>query len=122
MKKQDFILIIALLALALVAFFIISNLPGKEGSKVQVLVDGEILFEYDLNKDGVYDIETDFGENTLVIEDSKAYVSDADCPDKLCVNQGKIDKAGQSVICLPHKLVVTISGDDMSEVDAIVGN
>ncbi len=124
MKKQDFILIFALLAVAVVAFFVINNVISKDGAKVQVLVDGEIFYEYNLDENGEYQIKTDMGENTLVIEDGNAYVSDANCPDKLCVNQGKISKSGQSVICLPHKLVVTIVDEEgeTPEVDAVVGN
>ena len=124
MKKQDFILIFALLAVAVVAFFVINNVISKDGAKVQVLVDGEIFYEYNLDENGEYLIKTDMGENTLVIEDGNAYVSDANCPDKLCVNQGKISKSGQSVICLPHKLVVTIVDEEgeTPEVDAVVGN
>ena len=123
MKKQDFILIFALLAVAVVAFFVISNVISKDGAKVQVLVDGEIFYEYNLDENGEYSIETDMGANTLVIKDKKAYVSEADCPDKLCVKQGEISKSGQSVICLPHKLVVTIVDDEgeTPELDAIVG-
>lgn len=124
MKKQDFILIFALLAVAVVAFFVINNVISKDGAKVQVLVYGEIFYEYNLDENGEYSIETDMGVNTLVIEDGNAYVSDANCPDKLCVNQGKISKSGQSVICLPHKLVVTIVDEEgeTPEVDAVVGN
>ncbi|MBE5970838.1 MAG: NusG domain II-containing protein [Lachnospiraceae bacterium] len=123
MKKQDFILIFALLAVAVVAFFVINNVISKDGAKVQVLVDGEIFYEYNLDENGEYSIETDMGVNTLVIKDKKAYVSEADCPDKLCVKQGEISKSGQSVICLPHKLVVTIVDDEgeTPELDAIVG-
>lgn len=123
MKKQDFILIFALLAVAVVAFFVINNVISKDGAKVQVLVDGEIFCEYNLKEDGEYEIESDYGLNILVVEAGSAYIKDADCPDKLCVNQGKISKSGQSIICLPHKLVVTIieENGETDEVDAIVG-
>ena len=54
--------------------------------------------------------------NTLVINGGKASIVSADCPDKLCVHQQEISKAGESIICLPHKLVVRIEGT--GEVDA----
>ena len=38
-------------------------------------------------------------------------MSEADCPDKLCKNMGTIDKKGESIICLPHQVVVEITDD-----------
>ena len=48
------------------------------------------------------------------------YVKKADCPDKLCVKQGKITKSGQSIICLPNRVSVYLTGEK-AEVDAVVG-
>jgi hypothetical protein len=56
--------------------------------------------------------------NTLVIEGGRARIEAADCPDKLCVKQRAISKAGESIICLPHKLVIRISRE--SGVDGTV--
>ena len=46
----------------------------------------------------------------LVVENGKAYLSDANCPDKLCVHQGKISMTGETITCLPNKLTVTVYG------------
>jgi hypothetical protein len=56
------------------------------------------------------DIET----NVLVIQDGYAYMKEADCPDGLCIHQGRIHKAGQSIVCLPNRVVVTIESDDVA--------
>ena len=44
-----------------------------------------------------------------------AWLVDADCPDKLCVHQGKIDKTGEVITCLPNKLTVTVIGADSGD-------
>ena len=56
--------------------------------------------------------------NILIIENGVAWLEDADCPDKLCVRQGKVHLDGQVITCLPNKLTVTIRADN-SEVELI---
>ena len=59
------------------------------------------------------------GYNLLMISNGKASVSDADCPDRLCVSQRTISHKGECIICLPHKLVITIDSDQEGELDAV---
>lgn len=58
------------------------------------------------------------GHNKVIIEGGKVWMDGADCPDKLCVSQGKISKSGQAIICLPNKVMVTIKGGK-SEYDGV---
>ena len=46
-----------------------------------------------------------------MIENGMAYVTDADCPDQVCIRMGKISKTGENIVCLPHKLVIQVEGD-----------
>ena len=86
-------------------------------------VDGQEVAAFPLDVDITYDIEgAGGGRNLLVIEGGQAYLSDASCPDLLCVHMGKISRAGQSIICLPNKVTVEIRGKEKSEeYDTIVG-
>ncbi len=119
MKKNDMILIsvIAAIALALFAFL---NLTGKSGAYAVVSVNGNETTRLSLSKDAGYRIEGIGGYNDLVIRDGQAFLKEADSPDKLCVKMGSISKEGESIICLPHKVVVEISGGDGSDVDVMV--
>ena len=81
MKKRDIILIASILAVA-IALFLIVELTKEEGAGVVVKVDGVEVAEYSLSKNGTYPLNG--GTNILVIEDGRAYLSDANCPDKLC--------------------------------------
>ncbi len=107
MKKRDIILIASILVLAL-ALFLLVELTKEEGARVIVKVDGNEVAEYSLTANGTYELNG--GSNILVIEDGCAYLTDANCPDKLCVHQGKISKTGEVITCLPNKLTVTVYG------------
>ena len=111
MKKRDIILIASILIVA-IAFFLIVELTKEEGAGVVVKVDGVEVAEYSLSKSGTYPLNG--GTNILVIEDGRAYLSDANCPDKLCVHQGKISRTGEVITCLPNKLTVTVFGAEES--------
>ena len=57
--------------------------------------------------------------NRLVIRGGEAWIEDADCPDRLCVKQGRISRNGQAVTCLPHKLVITVESGKETELDGV---
>ena len=94
-------------------------LTREEGAIADVYVDGVKVAEYPLSIDGVYYINN--GSNVLVIEDGAAYMREANCPDKFskngCVNTGKISYVGQTIVCLPNKIIVEIVGEGEGIVD-----
>ncbi len=111
MKKRDIILIAGIL-LAALALFLVFELTKEEGARVVIRVDGKEVAQYSLSENGTYELNG--GTNILVIEDGKAYLSNADCPDQLCVHQGKIRRTGETITCLPNKLTVTVYGAEES--------
>ena len=120
MKKGDEILIGVVLLLAGLAFLWM-QLTASEGSKAVVRIDGQETAVYDLNEDINVTIEgINGGSNTLVIADGQASITEANCPDKLCVNQGEIHRAGETIVCLPHRVVIEIQGGEESAVDGVV--
>lgn len=122
-RRADFLFAGVVFGVALAVYMLIHFVYGKEGAYVQVMVDGEVEATYPLAKDTY--VRIDYGQaegvNILVIEDGKASVSEADCPDKLCVKQRSISKNGESIVCLPHKLVITIIGGEEAEYDDFTG-
>lgn len=120
MKKSDMILAAVVLAFA-GGLLLLQNWKQdtKEGV-VTVYQEKEKLASYPLVKDDEVDLfSADGGVNRLIIRSGQAWIESADCPDGLCVKQGRIDREGQSVICLPHKLVITIEGGEAAGVDAV---
>ena len=104
--KRDILLVAAIIIVCLCAILVMNNRDA--GEWVIVRVDTVETARYDLNENAVYELNG--GTNTLVIEDRHAYISHADCPDKLCINQGKIWGSGQMIVCLPNRVTVTVEG------------
>ena len=104
----DTLLIATLLIISLISLLIIKR-TAKAGTQVRVSVDGEIIGEYSLSENCEYSLSG--GTNILVIENGFAYIKEANCKDKICVNTGKISHTGQRIVCLPNKLLVEVLGD-----------
>ena len=108
---RDLILVGALLAAALLAFFVMRALQEKatgSGACAVVTVDGEEVGRYPLNKSGTFPLNG--GSNILVVENGEAWVSEANCPDKVCMGMGKISRNGEFIACLPNLLIIVIEG------------
>ncbi len=118
-RKNDVILcvIIILTALAIMLFI---NFTKTDGDKVIVLIDGKETASYLLSENLTTVIETGEGnKNILVIDNGKAYVKEASCPDKVCVEHKPISQSGETIVCLPHKVVVQVVSEN-SDVDIAV--
>lgn len=107
LRRADGLLLLGLLVFGgILALCLL--LTGRSGGEVQVRVAGKIVGTYQLSEDQTITIEGVGGSNLLVIENGAAAITEADCPDALCVNMGKISRAGQSIVCLPHQVVVEV--------------
>ncbi len=117
-RRNDLILIVILLAAAL-AVWGFAHFHAEAGAWVVVTRDGVEEARYPLDEEATLTLEAGDDSNQLVIKDGQADMIGANCPDKLCVHQAAISKAGQSIICLPHKLIVSIEGGEEAEFDVI---
>lgn len=112
MKKKDLFLIGILLAVGMIGFFAFKGIQRFAASNEQMLkisVDGNVYGEYSL-KDKQ---EIKIGDTNIcqIEEDGTVSMVEADCPDHLCVKQGKIKEFGESIVCLPNKVVLEIVSD-----------
>lgn len=120
MKKVDLIVIAVVLAVSGVLFFFLYGVNSDSGKYVQVEVNGEIVETLKLDEDFEKQYDFNGGTNTLVISNGKADITEANCKDEVCVNHMPISRAGESIICLPHKMVVTVVDElNDSEIDAV---
>ena len=83
-----------------------------EGNSVEVRVDGELVAEYSLSRDRTVEIEGVGGNNRLVIRDGEAMIEYADCPDGICAAHSPISRSGESIVCLPHRVIVTVKANE----------
>ncbi len=121
-KNRNDVLFIAVLllivTLAGAAFFFLRG----EGDSVTVTVDGKMYGTYPLHTDLTLAIRTGESgeeENLLVIRDGHAYVESATCPDGICAAHKPISREGESIVCLPHRVVITVRTTDGEEPDII---
>ena len=105
-SRNDVIFLAILLAVVTV-FLVVYERTGTRadaGACVRVTVDGS-----------VYGMTT----NVLTIRDGRADMTEADCPDKLCVHQKAISKNHEMIVCLPNKVVVEVTGSEENGFDSI---
>ena len=121
--KGDVIFIAALLLLATL-FGLLLWLFRTPGDTVVVTVDGKHYATFSLSEPLYHEIRTgENGEqlNVLVIKDGQAFVQHASCPDGICAAHRAISYHGQSIVCLPHRVVITVErGSSADQPDIIV--
>ncbi|MCY6960543.1 NusG domain II-containing protein [Clostridium brassicae] len=123
MKKFDKIIIIFFICLAIIlgVFFKLNKKTDYVQKYVEIYVKGNLYKKINLqnNTKEKITIKTDLGENIVQIENGGVRIIESDCPDKICVKDGFRDKAGEILVCLPHKLVVQIKGESKSDIDEV---
>lgn len=119
-RRNDKFLIAALLLFTLVIFLATAG-SKQNGAYAVVKVNGTVFGTYPLSRDAEIPIRNGVHYNLLVIKDGAAYMKEADCKNQICVHQGEIRYAGQSIVCLPNQVTVTITGGAGQKVDAVSG-
>lgn len=85
----------------------------SQGNLVEIRVSGKVIGTYPLNENQKVTIEgKNYGKNILIIKDGKAKMDEADCPDKICMKNKNISRVSESIICLPHEVVVEVKKND----------
>ena len=99
------ILIVAVLAISLISFAAI-KMTQKDGKEV---------YKTSIKKDQIYQIPEKNGTNVMQIKDGKVIMKKADCKDQICADHKAIEKSGETIVCLPHKVVIEIQSEDGKE-------
>ena len=105
--RLDLIVITAAVAFSLL-LLLATTLFREEGAVAAVEIDGVAAGEYNLMFNGVYPLNG--GTNVLVVENGVAYLNYSNCPDHTCEKTGKIRYVGQTIVCLPNRVSITIRG------------
>ncbi len=107
-KIRNDVLLIGFILIIALSVFLILRLNSETGETVKISVNGKEKYSFSLSENTKQIIETEWGKNTVEIKDGSAMVISADCPDKICENHREISMVGETIVCLPHKLVVEI--------------
>ena len=117
-RKSDLLLITGLLLAAAMVWLLVR--PGSAGSWVLVTVDGVETARYPLDTELTVTIGGE-AYNILQITGGTAAVIEANCGDHTCVRTGAVSREGETIVCLPHRLVIHIEGGEASGFDASLG-
>lgn len=123
-KIGDIIIIALLVILSFVPLVIFTyQNASANGDNMHIVIssNGEVVHEMELKNDHtreIYEFADDDGHrNTIVREGLNVYISDANCRDLLCVQQGHISDPGETIVCLPNRILVEIISDDTNTPD-----
>lgn len=113
LQKRDLILAAVILMAAAAAFGFNYYSRRTPASTAQVSVEGKVIEVLDLSKDTEVTVtSSNGGTNHLMVKDGEIWCSQASCPDKVCVHQGKKHLSSDTIVCLPNQMIVTITGQD----------
>lgn len=120
MKRGDVVILI--LALLLCAAPLLMLLPAPSAPMCAVVrQNGAVLCTLPLEADAEKEILSPDGSgfNLVRVQSGTVCIADADCPDRTCVRMGAISRAGETLVCLPHRLTITLEGAAGSALDAV---
>ena len=124
-KKLDIVIIISLIIISFIPEIVFGMVMGYnyDMTYAEITVDGEFYSKIPLSThkgEEIIEINLDGHENIILIKDGTIKMIEADCPDSLCIYQGKISKVGQSLVCLPNRVMVEIKGDYVDDDDDVI--
>lgn len=120
--KVNVAVVLAIVAVALVAVVATNAFGNAASASVAEIQDADgHTYTMPLSKDDTLTVASSAGTNVIEVQGGKVRVSEADCPNQDCVEQGWVSKAGQQIVCLPHKLVVTIADSGSETTYDVVG-
>lgn len=116
-KKLDIAIIVSLLLLSFTPNIIFSKTLNKnyKSTYANIKVNGKLYKNISLSSftgEKTVNIKTDHGNNTILIKNNAIQIIKADCRDSICIKKGIVSKVGDSIVCLPHKLIIEIKGDE----------
>jgi hypothetical protein len=124
-KTKTWIIAVGVLLFASLAAAFALSRQTAGGTIANIYLDGECIYSVDLSDPqvGEYTVSTDQGDNLITIEPGRICISEADCPDQVCVETGWISTSAKPIVCLPHRLVVrveeTAGADDSLAIDSV---
>ncbi len=119
--KTWVIIICATFAVSAALALIIPSLK-TDGTIANVYLDGVCIRSIDLERVKTpysFTVTSERGENTILVERGRICVQSADCPDRICVDQGWLSGSVSPIVCLPHRLIIRIERRAKSDIDAI---
>ncbi|MGI6011020.1 MAG: NusG domain II-containing protein [Ruminococcus sp.] len=116
MKKKEIILAAVILLAALLLWGILTLLGRPSGDIVRITVNNQLYGEYSLSEDQTIRIGD---TNVCEIKDGAVRMTEADCPDHLCMDSAAITREGGTIVCLPNRVILEVTAEESSAPDAV---
>ena len=119
LRKADIALIVVLTTVAVVSMLAIVTLRAS-GGFIEIIQHGEVVAELELGRDTVHVVESGDMLNVVQIRGGSASMLEANCPDGYCLHHAPVMYSGQTIVCLPNRLIVQVRGARQGEHDVIL--
>ena len=120
-RKGDLLAVTLVLLLAAgLAIWLAARAAAVDTAAARIYLDGQLVAELPLDRDGTYEVEGDY-HNTVTVQDGRVAVTHSDCPGGDCLHSGWISSAGRSIVCLPNRMEVRLTGVESDGVDIAIG-
>lgn len=120
-RKGDLLAVALVLVLAAaLTVWLAIQAAAVDTATAKIYLGGELVAELPLDRDGSYEVHGDY-HNTVTVRDGKVAVTHTDCPGGDCLHSGWISTAGRSIVCLPNRMEVRLTGAESDGVDIVIG-
>lgn len=113
----DFIILISILLISFFIWLLLLRYSNSNANVVKIIVNGTLWGQYSLDTNQEIEVNTEYGHNTIIINDHSVFVSSASCIDKTCIKEGRINNSIQSIICIPNRLSIEIYNGKEESID-----
>ena len=113
LRPWDGIIVVILILLSFAPVLVFSlNRASSPTQEAVLSVDGKEIKTFDLSDNSqayTYRYEDKDGDYNLIeVKGNRIRIKEADCGDQICVRRGWIDQSGETIVCLPHKLIIEV--------------
>lgn len=112
MKKKDIFLVIGIIFVIIILFIVNNIKNNKKSEAIEIYINNKLYKSIPIDEDEDLKIEGEFGYNYIKIHDNGVEITEASCPDKVCVESGFISKPSERIVCMPNKVVIKIKASD----------
>lgn len=113
-NRRDIIVILILLLFAALIYLYAQNFIFKNSQTAEILYDNTVIETVSLDKDRTFSLD-EFPNIVFEIKDGSIAFIQSDCPDKVCIHTGFINKTGQTAVCLPNKIILKLVSDSRDD-------
>ena len=122
LTKIDWIIIIFLLILSLIIFLFFKSSIVNTADRLLIIQSDSTLYatyNLDLLKENIeLDVNNPKGDFKVLVSRDMVCVLESGCDDKIC-NKNIIKNPGESIVCVPYKILIKIVSDKNIDVDSV---